>query len=212
MADQFDEAASVLQHSGPYDAAVFELAGPDNLDAVRAALRAIRARGLSLPVIIVADLAAEEEVSLLGAGADDVLGRHARPDAIRHRLRAILRRSLGHLSAELPCGNTVVDQGRQQILIAGRPLRIGRREFQILEMLMLRPGIPISKDRFMAALYGSEDGPNERILDVFVCKLRRKLTLAGATATIRTIWGIGYALEEAMSAQQVDAEPLVAVS
>jgi two-component system, cell cycle response regulator CtrA len=197
LTHDIEEAPSVLQHSGPYDAAILELAAPGELEALRSALRVIRARGLSLPVVVVCDPpGAAEEVSLLTVGADDVLCRPVLAADLRHRMRALLRRSLGHSSAELRCGNAVLDQGRQSVEVDGRPVRLSPREFEVLEMLMLRPGVPISKDRFMATLYGSEEGPSERILDVFVCKLRRKLAAASAGATIRTVWGCGYRIEE----------------
>ena len=197
LADDLEEATSILQHSGPYDAAVLELAAPREIERLRSALRAIRIRSLCQAAIVVCDPpSVEDEVSLLAAGADDVLSRPVQAAALTHRLRALIRRSLGHASAELRCGNAVLYHGRQRVEVNGRPVRVTQREFEVLEMLMLRPGVPISKESLMMTLYGGEDGPNERILDVFICKLRRKLAAASASEMIRTIWGRGYCLDE----------------
>jgi two-component system cell cycle response regulator CtrA len=195
LADRFDEVPSILQHSGPYDAAVLDVGRPG--PEAHATLRAIRNRGLKLPaVVICGPLSAEEEVATLHAGADDVLTRPVRMPVLHGRLQVMLRRCLGHASSRLTCGNVTLDQAEQDVRVNDRQVRLTRREFEVLEMLMLRPGVLLAKEHLMTKLYGGEDGPDQKIVDVFVCKLRRKLAAASAADMIRTVWGRGYVLSE----------------
>jgi two-component system cell cycle response regulator CtrA len=194
-ADPFEELPAIAQHSGPFDVVLLSVAscrgqaiGP---------LREIRRRGLGLPVVILASRSdPETEQEALHAGADDVIGPMVATPLLVARLQAMMRRVLGHSSAQIASGNVLLDQGRAQVSVDGRPVRITRREFEVLETLMLRRGVLLTKEQFMARLYAAEDGPENRILDVFVCKLRRKLAAAGAAEIIRTVWGRGYVVEE----------------
>ncbi|MDJ0389221.1 response regulator transcription factor [Roseomonas sp. E05] len=195
LALPFSETAAIAQHSGPYDVILLEV------DEIRlqalAILRDIRRRGVQAPVIVLsASPTHDEELAALELGADDVLSRAA-PLALLHaRMQAVLRRGFGHASSQLRCGNVVLDQTRRTVAVDDRSVRVTCREFDVLEMLMLRRGTLLTKEHFMARSYGAEDGPDQRILDVFVCKLRRKLAAAGSAEIVRTIWGRGYVLEE----------------
>lgn len=174
LAEPFGDVAEIAQHHGPYDVVLLSV-GACRAEAM-APLREIRRRGLREPVLILAaqlDELAEREA--LHAGADDVLARPVPTPVLLARLQALARRALGHSSALLGCGNVVMDQGRQEVNVDGRPVRVTRREFEVLEMLMLRRGMLLTKEHFMSRFYGAEDGPDQRILDVFVCKLRRKI-------------------------------------
>jgi two-component system cell cycle response regulator CtrA len=199
LADPFGEIASIAQHSGPYDVVVLSVT--DCRTQALPALREIRRRGMRLPVMVVAaTLNAEDEQQALHLGADDVLARPVAVPVLVARLQAMVRRTLGHASSLVTCGNVVLDQARQAVSVDGRPVRITRREFDVLETLMLRRGVLLTKEHFMSRLYGAEDGPDQRILDVFVCKLRRKLAAAGAAEIVRTVWGRGYVVEEPTAA------------
>ncbi|MDQ1079544.1 two-component system cell cycle response regulator CtrA [Pseudoroseomonas cervicalis] len=200
LAEPFVEAPSIAQHSGPYDVVVLDVADA-RLQAF-AALREIRRRGLRMPVVIITNpISVEDEQTALNIGADDVLIRPVRAPVLIARMQAILRRGLGHTSSQLTCGNVVLDQARRTVSVDGRHVRITCREFDVLEMLMLRRGVLLTKEQFMSRAYGVEDGPDQRILDVFVCKLRRKLAAAGSAEIVRTIWGRGYVLEEPSAAE-----------
>lgn len=193
-ADPFGDMPAILARCGPFD-----LAMPVVGDAAATLplLAELRRRRLALPVLVLAarsDPAAEG--AALQAGADDVVARQAPLPLLLARLQALQRRALGHRSAEIACGHVVLDQARQAVAVDGRPVRLTRREYEVLEMLMLRRGTVIGKEACMARLYGAEDGPETRIVDVFVCKLRRKLAAAGAAEILRTVWGVGYAAEE----------------
>jgi two-component system cell cycle response regulator CtrA len=195
VADLRDEIVSVVQHCGPYDAIIIVAR-----DASRQALpllREMRCGGIRLPILVrVPQLAAENESALLNQGADDVLTGSTTASVLLARLQAATRRTLGHTSATLRCGNVELDQARRGVFVDGRSVRVTRREFDVLETLMLRRGAVLPKDLLMDRLYGDEDGPDQRILDVYICKLRRKLAAAGGAEIVRTVWGHGYALEE----------------
>jgi len=194
VAEPFDELPAIAARCGPFDLAMPVV---DDCAASLPALRELRRRGLALPVLV---LAARPEPmaegAALQAGADDVVARQAPLPLLLARLQALQRRALGHRSAEIACGNVLLDQARRTVAVDGRPARLTRREYEVLEMLMLRRGTVIHKEACMARLYGAEEGPEARIVDVFVCKLRRKLAAAGAAEILRTVWGVGYAAEE----------------
>lgn len=199
LAEPFADLASIAQHSGPYDVIVLSVA--DCRTQALPALRELRRRGLRMPVLVVAGtLTPEDEQQALNLGADDVLARPVSTPILVARMKAMVRRALGHASSQVVCGNVVLDQARQLVSVDGRPVRITRREFDVLETLMLRRGVLLTKEHFMSRLYGAEDGPDQRILDVFVCKLRRKLAAAGAAEIVRTVWGRGYVVEEPSAA------------
>jgi two-component system cell cycle response regulator CtrA len=200
LAEPFDDVPSIAQHNGPFDVVVLAVASCR--DQAQPVLREIRRRGLKVPVLILAGhLEQEEEQEALNAGADDVLARPIPMPLLVARLQALVRRTLGHSSSQVVCGNVTLDQSRQSVSVDGRPVRVTRREFDVLETLMLRRGMLLTKDHFMSRLYGAEEGPDQRILDVFVCKLRRKLAAAGAAEIVRTVWGRGYVVEEPTAAE-----------
>lgn len=194
LADPVEELPAIATHSGPFDVIVLTAA---TCAQALPLVRETRRRGLRLPLLVLAGRTdPETEGEALHAGADDVLASPAPLPLLVARLQALLRRTLGHSSAQIACGNVCLDQARRTVGVDGRPVRVTRREFDVLEMLMLRRGIVLSKEHCMARLYGEEDWPEPRILDVFVCKLRRKLAAAGAAEILRTAWGRGYVAEE----------------
>jgi two-component system cell cycle response regulator CtrA len=200
LAEPFADLPAIAQHNGPFDVIVLAVASCH--DQALPVLREIRRRGLRLPVLILAGhLDQDEEQEALHSGADDVLARPVPMPVLTARLQALVRRALGHSTAQVTCGNVVLDQARQSVSVDGRPVRVTRREFDVLETLMLRRGMLLTKDHFMSRLYGAEEGPDQRILDVFVCKLRRKLAAAGAAEIVRTVWGRGYVVEEPSPAE-----------
>ena len=110
----------------------------------------------------------------------------------------------GYTSAELVCGNVTLDQEQHAVMVDGLRVNLTAREFDFLETLMLHKGVLLTKERFMSRLYADAEAPDSKIVDVFVCKLRRKLAARGAAEMIRTVWGRGYVLFEP-SAQALDA-------
>jgi two-component system cell cycle response regulator CtrA len=199
-ATPYCETPEVAQFSGPYDAVVLQMT--DTMSDAFPVLREIRGRGLAIPVVILCNkLRMEDEQEAFNLGADDVLTTPISLQLLVVRLQAIQRRILGHSTAILRCGNVALNQSRREVAVDGTHVRITAREFDVLEMLMLRRGMLLTKDLFMSRAYNESDGPNVRILDVFVCKLRRKLAAAGAAEIVRTVWGSGYMLREPSEAE-----------
>ncbi len=189
------ETGTLAERHGPFDAVVLDVAaiGAEALPV----LREIRQRGEQVPVLVMAAArpAAEEEMAL-NCGADDVISAGMAPGVVVARVQAMVRRTAAHVSSTLICGNVELDRDRQTVSVDGRLVAITGREFDVLETLLLRRSALMTKERFMSRLYGDEEGPDLRIIDVFVCKLRRKLAAAGAAEIVRTVWGVGYMAEE----------------
>ncbi len=118
-------------------------------------------------------------------------------DELIARIHAIVRRSMGHAEPLMNCGDLTVKLGAKQAEIAGRMVPLTTKEYGMLELLALRQGHTITKEMFFNQLYGGMDEPDQKIIDVFICKLRKKLAEAsGGKNYIETVWGRGYALRE----------------
>jgi two-component system cell cycle response regulator CtrA len=195
-ADSFNDLPSIVALSGPFDVALLQVTSP--LWEARVALRSLRRCGMALPIIVLANTrqTPEAEEAALHAGADDVIFQPLRLSVVHARLQALARRARGYACAELHCGNVVLEQDQHQVMVDGRRVNLTAREFDFLETLMLHKGVLLTKERFMTSLYADATAPDSKIVDVFVCKLRRKLAACGAAEMIRTVWGRGYVLFE----------------
>ncbi len=183
--------AKAEQH-GPYDAVLLQ--APDAGRTIRGVLRDLGRRGLPAPVLVLAgNPSAAAERALLMLGADAVL-RHPVPAAIlAPRLRAAQRQRLADTGTGLVCAGIALDRNRRSARVDGRPVALTPREFDALEILLRHRGMALTKEYFLHLLYAGEECPGPRILDVLVCKLRRKLAACGAAGIIRTFRGHGYA-------------------
>jgi len=161
-------------------------------------LRGLRASKVKTPILILSGLAGiEDKITGLGVGADDYMTKPFHKDELVARIHAIVRRSKGHAQSVIECGDLVVDLDRKMAAINGKPLHLTGKEYQILELLSLRMGMTQTKDMVLNHLYGGMDEPEMKIIDVFICKLRRKLTNAsGGKSFIETIWGRGYVMRQ----------------
>lgn len=156
-------------------------------------IRQIRVAKIKTPIIIVSGLAGvEDKVKGLGIGADDYITKPFHKDELVARIHAVVRRSKGHAQSVLTAGPLRVDLNTRRADVAGEPLALTNKEYQLLELLMLRRGVTITKEMFLNHIYGGMDEPELKIIDVFICKLRRKLAKAGANGTVKTVWGRGY--------------------
>jgi len=161
-------------------------------------LQSLRTADVNTPVLILSGLnATADKVKGLGCGADDYVTKPFHKDELLARVQAVVRRSQGPADTVVQCGDLVVKLDAQRAEIAGRFVPLTGKEFQMLELLALRKGMAISKDMFLSHLYGGMDEPELKIIDVFMCKLRKKLAALSCGAEyIETVWGRGYMLRE----------------
>ncbi len=113
------------------------------------------------------------------------------------RIHAIIRRSKGHAQSIIRTGRICVNLDAKTVEVGGSPVHLTGKEYQMLELLSLRKGTTLTKEMFLNHLYGGMDEPELKIIDVFICKLRKKLNQAtGGDNHIETVWGRGYVLRE----------------
>jgi two-component system cell cycle response regulator CtrA len=150
------------------------------------------------PILILTGLGGvEDKVRGLGFGADDYMTKPFHKDELVARIHAIVRRSKGHARSVIQIGDLVVNLDTKTVEVNGAPVHLTGKEYQILELLALRKGTTLTKEMFLNNLYGGMDEPEIKIIDVFICKLRKKLANASdGRDYIETVWGRGYALRE----------------
>ncbi|MCJ2109795.1 response regulator transcription factor [Methylobacterium sp. E-025] len=161
-------------------------------------LRRLRLAKVKTPILILSGMASiEDKVKGLGFGADDYLTKPFHKDELVARIQAIVRRSQGHIDAVVTVGDLAVNLDRKTVEIAGRLVALTTREYQMLELLTLRKGTAITKAMFLNHLYGGMDEPEVKIIDVFICKMRKKLANASQGKNyIETVWGRGYVIRD----------------
>ena len=139
-------------------------------------LRNLRVAKVKTPILILSGMAGiEDKVKGLGFGADDYLTKPFHKDELVARIQAIVRRSKGHAQSVITTGDLVVNLDQKTVAIAGSYVKLTGKEYQILELLALRKGTTLTKEMFLNHLYGGMDEPELKIIDVFICKLRKKL-------------------------------------
>jgi two-component system cell cycle response regulator CtrA len=158
----------------------------------------LRGADINLPIMMLSRIADKRAtIEALNAGADDYLVKPFDREELVVRLRAIIRRSKGHAGSVIRIGRLAVDMSAKTVEIDGKPLQATAKEYGILELLALRRGMTLTKENFLDHLYGGMDEPEQKVIDVFICKLRKKIAaIAGDQNPIRTIWGRGYMLDE----------------
>lgn len=160
-------------------------------------LRQLRTQRIATPVLILSgDSETGTKVTGFGAGADDYVTKPFDRDELLARIHALVRRSQGHAQSQIVTGPVVIDLATRTVEVAGHRVGLTGKEYAIFEMLSLRKGMTLTKEMFLTHLYGGRDEPELKIIDVFICKLRKKLHQAGAPpgGCIETVWGRGYAL------------------
>jgi two-component system cell cycle response regulator CtrA len=179
-----------------YDIIILDLLLPD-MDGYEV-LRRLRAGKVRTPVLILSGLdALNDKVKGLGFGADDFLTKPFDHRELVARIQAIIRRSKGHPASTIRTGKLLINLDGRTVSVGDQPLHLTAKEYGILELLSLRKGTTLTKDMILNHLYGGMDEPGLKIIDVFVCKLRKKLAQAtGGENYIETVWGRGYALRD----------------
>jgi len=197
-----------------YDIILLDLLLPD-IDGLEVLRRLRRARQTT-PVLILSGLAKpENKVKGLGDGADDYLAKPFDREELVARIHAIVRRSKGHAQSLIRTGKLTVDLAARSVDVAGAPVHLTGKEYGMLELLSLRKGTTLTKEMFLNHLYGGMDEPELKIVDVFICKLRKKLMAAtGGDSYIETVWGRGYVLRDPIegNTQAMAAEAVAAVA
>lgn len=177
-----------------YDAILLDLMLPDITG--HEVLRRLRNAGVQTPILILSGLSDTlEKVRTLGSGADDYLTKPFDKRELIARLKAIVRRSQAQLDSVIQTGKLTLNLDQKVAEIDGHPLHLTGKEYGILELLSLRKGTTVAKEMFLSHLYGGIDEPEIKIVDVFVCKLRKKvMEHTDGDDYIKTIWGRGYTM------------------
>jgi two-component system cell cycle response regulator CtrA len=179
-----------------YDIILLDLNLPDM--SGHEVLRKIRIAKITTPILILSGLASiDDKVKGLVSGADDYVTKPFHKDELVARIHALVRRSAGHAESVVAIGDLLVNLDQKNVEVDGNRVHLTGKEYQMLELLALRKGATITKEMFLSHLYGGMDEPELKIIDVFVCKLRKKLANAsGGRNYIETIWGRGYLLRD----------------
>ena len=134
------------------------------------------------------------KINALDMGADDVLTQMCGVDEILARIRAIVRRRFGHTDSKIRCGRLELNIVAHQASVDGVPLRLGPKEYLLLEFLILKSGTAVSKTACMSHLYGTDEYPEIKTIDVVLCRLRKRLAPHGLADMIESVWGYGFKL------------------
>jgi two-component system cell cycle response regulator CtrA len=161
-------------------------------------LRSLRVSKIKTPILILSGMASiEHKVKGLGYGADDYMTKPFHKTELIARVHAIVRRSRDHAQSVVQIGDLTVSVDAKTVHINQVRVNLTRKEYQMLELLALRRGTTITRETFLSQLYGDMDEPEIKIIDVFMCKVRKKLAAASnGKDYIETVWGRGYLLRE----------------
>jgi two-component system cell cycle response regulator CtrA len=179
-----------------YDIILLDLMLPD-IDGYQVLLR-LRSAKVKTPILILSGLSSvEQKIKGLGFGADDYLTKPFNKGELIARIQAIVRRSKGYSESVVRFDKVSINLDTRTVDVSGKQVHLTNKEYAILELLAMRKGTVLTKEMFLNHLYSSMDEPEIKIIDVFVCKLRKKLSEAsGGVNYIETVWGRGYMLKE----------------
>lgn len=167
----------------------------------------IRTRKVGAAILVVSD---SNAVPYLDAGADDVVRTWAPAGELASRIRALVRRTNGRPDSSLSVGGLAIDLNTKRAKVYDQEFRPTGKEYAVLELLMLRRGSIVTKEHILAYLYNGMDEPEVKIIDVFVCKIRKKLVVAGIPDLIETVWGRGYMIRDDQEAASPSLVPSIA--
>jgi len=179
-----------------YDLILLDLNLPD-MNGLEV-LRQLRVSRIDTPILVLTgEEATESKLKSFGFGADDYLTKPFHREELVARIHAIIRRSKGHSQSVIKTGRILVNLDAKTVEVDGAPVHLTGKEYQMFELLSLRKGTTLTKEMFLNHLYGGMDEPELKIIDVFICKLRKKLSHAtGGENHIETVWGRGYVLRD----------------
>ena len=190
-----------------YDVIILDLMLPD-IDGYEV-LRRLRAARVRTPVLILSGLTErDKKIKGLNLGADDYLTKPFDTDELIARIQAIVRRSKGYSGSVIRTGKLSIDLNKRMAEVDGQSFHLTGKEYEILELLSLRKGTTLTKEMLLNHLYGGIEEPEAKIIDVFICKLRKKISLAtGGENYIETVWGRGYVMRDPNDIQPQKTEP-----
>lgn len=192
-----------------YDLILLDLMLPD-IDGHKVLAR-LRSASIKTPVMILSGRGQiDDKLKGLDGGADDYLTKPFDRRELLSRIQAVIRRSKGHSSSRITIGKLVVNLDAQTVEVDGRTVHLTIKEYRIMELLAIRKGTTLTKEMFLNHLYGGMDEPEAKIIDVFICKLRKKLQeVTDGEDYIETVWGRGYMLKDPVGAASQPKEPSV---
>jgi two-component system cell cycle response regulator CtrA len=189
-----EEAIGLTRHY-EYDIVLLDLILPD-VEGYEV-VRRMRSFRNDTPVLILSGLSRPQaKVKGLSLGADDFITKPFNISELLARVQAITRRRKGYSQPAVQLGSIELNLDSRQVIVNGREVRLTSKEYSILELLVLRRGKLLTKDAFLNHLYNGTDEPERQIIDLYMCRLRKKLAVAGADNLIDTIWGHGYLLRD----------------
>ena len=178
-----------------YDGIILDIMMPkmNGLDV----LKELRAKGISTPVLMLtAKAEVDDRILGLDLGADDYLTKPFSMGELLARIRAITRRKSEFSPNILSSGNISLNRETFELSAEKNSVRLGNKEFQMMEMLLSNPGRLISTEQFMERIWGYETEAEINVVWVYISYLRKKLSNLGANVEIKAVRGVGYTLEE----------------
>ncbi len=208
--DTGEEALELTRHYD-YDIVILDLMLPD-MEGYEV-VRRMRANRQETPILILSGLSRPQaKVKAFAMGADDFITKPFDKTELVARMQAVVRRSKGYSQPTLRIGAMQLNLDSREVLVNNEPVHLTGKEYAILELLVLRKGMVLTKEAFLNHLYGGMDEPEMKIIDVFICKLRKKLTQAGADNLIGTVWGRGYMMRDVADTARDNYETAAAAS
>jgi two-component system cell cycle response regulator CtrA len=168
----------------------------DNGEDYHAIIKKIRYASLDTPLIVLSPIPrTQAKIKAFDYGADDFVVKPFDTSELIARIKAIIRRSNGFSHRTISCGDISIDTTNRTVYVNGQEIHMTNKEYAILELLVMKRDTLITKETFLNHLYGGLDEPEVKIIDVFICKLRKKLASFGAKQSIITVWGKGYMMK-----------------
>lgn len=205
--DSGEEGFDLAKHY-EYDIVILDLMLPD-MEGYEV-VRRMRASRIDVPVLILSGLSRPQaKVKGLEVGADDFVTKPFDKAELLARVQAIVRRNKGFSQKTINVGNLEINTDSHEVKVHNNIVYLTSKEYAILELLVMRRGIVLTKDAFLNHLYGGIDEPEIKIIDVFVCKLRKKLTNSGLPGLIETIWGRGYMIRDNIDQNKISGKSMI---